>query len=78
MCVPYTYVASAAGELLRTMPPEPPAYDPEELLGIIPQTNQTLFNVYEVLARLVDGSRSHAFKPRYGAHPPCCDATPCL
>lgn len=46
--------------------PEPPAYDPQELLGIIPEDTKFPFDVKEVIARIVDGSRFHEFKPRYG------------
>jgi len=46
--------------------PEDPAYDPEELLGIIPDDDRKPFEVREVIARLVDGSRFHEFKERYG------------
>ena len=47
--------------------PEPPAYDPEELYGIIPASSRRSFDVREVIARIVDGSRFHEFKPAYGA-----------
>jgi|DewCreStandDraft_5_1066085.scaffolds.fasta_scaffold00330_56 acetyl-CoA carboxylase carboxyltransferase component len=46
--------------------PEPPAYDPEELYGIIPPDPRRSFDVREVIARIVDGSRLHEFKPLYG------------
>jgi 3-methylcrotonyl-CoA carboxylase beta subunit len=46
--------------------PEPPAYDPEELYGIIPADTRKPFDVREVIARMVDGSRFDEFKARYG------------
>jgi acetyl-CoA carboxylase carboxyltransferase component len=46
--------------------PELPLYDPEELYGIIPEDYRTLYDVREVIARLVDGSRFHEFKALYG------------
>jgi len=46
--------------------PEEPRYDPTELYGIIPTTFRTLYDVREVIARLVDGSRFREFKARYG------------
>ncbi len=46
--------------------PESPFHDPEDLLGIIPEDNRTPVDVREVIARIVDGSRFHEFKPRYG------------
>jgi 3-methylcrotonyl-CoA carboxylase beta subunit len=45
---------------------EDPLYDPEELLGVIPKDTRTPYDVREVIARLVDGSRFHEFKTRYG------------
>ncbi len=47
-------------------PPEPPYYDPRELYGILPRDTRTPYEVREVIARLVDGSRLHEFKPLYG------------
>jgi len=46
--------------------PEDPAYDPEEILGVLPNDARTPYDVREVIARLVDGSRLHEFKARYG------------
>ena len=46
---------------------EPPAYAPEELYGIIPVSSRKSYDVREVIARLVDGSRLHEFKAAYGA-----------
>src|SRR6202045_2157029 len=47
--------------------PEDPHYDPAELYGIIPADTRKPYDVREVIARLVDGSRMHEFKRRYGA-----------
>ncbi|MCL4254726.1 MAG: methylcrotonoyl-CoA carboxylase [Anaerolineae bacterium] len=47
--------------------PEPPAYDPDELLGIVPiDTIRKPLDMREVIARIVDGSRFFEFKPDYG------------
>ncbi|MGR3571229.1 carboxyl transferase domain-containing protein [Brevirhabdus sp.] len=46
--------------------PEPPAHDPEELLGVVPADLRTPYDIREVIARLVDGSRFDEFKPRFG------------
>lgn len=46
---------------------EEPAYDPQELYGIIPADARLNYDVREVIARLVDGSRLSEFKARYGA-----------
>tara|TARA_B100000927_G_scaffold288734_1_gene283881 strand:+ start:23761 stop:25329 length:1569 start_codon:yes stop_codon:yes gene_type:complete len=51
---------------LDTEAPEDPYHDPEELLGIIPGDNRTPYDVREVISRIVDGSRFHEFKKRYG------------
>jgi acetyl-CoA carboxylase carboxyltransferase component len=45
--------------------PEPPAYDPDELLGVWPRDLRRQADVREVIARLVDGSRFFEFKKRY-------------
>ncbi len=46
--------------------PESPAYDPEEIYGIVPTNLRKPFDSREVIARIVDGSRFHEFKPNYG------------
>ena len=46
--------------------PEEPAYDPDELYGVIPADHRVSYDVREVIARLVDGSRLSEFKARYG------------
>jgi 3-methylcrotonyl-CoA carboxylase beta subunit len=43
-----------------------PLYDPEELLGIVPADTRTPYDVREVIARVVDGSRFDEFKARFG------------
>jgi 3-methylcrotonyl-CoA carboxylase beta subunit len=44
---------------------EPPAYDPKELYGVIPEDLRKPFEAREVIARIVDGSRFDEFKARY-------------
>jgi acetyl-CoA carboxylase carboxyltransferase component len=46
--------------------PEEPAYDPREIYGVIPADVRRPYDVREVIARLVDGSRFDEFKARYG------------
>ncbi|WP_433506532.1 acyl-CoA carboxylase subunit beta [Pseudonocardia halophobica] len=46
--------------------PEPPKYDPEEILGIVPPDPKVPFDPREVLARTVDGSDFDEYKPLYG------------
>ncbi len=56
---------TAAG--LELAEPEAPQFDAEELLGIVPADVRRPYDVREVIARLVDGSRLDEFKTRYGA-----------
>jgi acetyl-CoA carboxylase carboxyltransferase component len=46
--------------------PEDPIYDPADLWGIVPEDYRVGYDVREVIARIVDGSRLHEFKPLYG------------
>ena len=46
--------------------PVPPKYDPEEIYGIVPPDLRAPYDVREVIARLVDASEFHEFKPLYG------------
>ena len=46
--------------------PQPPAYDPRDIYGIIPADSRIGYDVREVIARLVDASEFHEFKARYG------------
>ena len=52
---------------VRSQPSEPPRYDANEIAGVVPADVTTPYDVREVLARLVDGSRFDEFKARYGA-----------
>lgn len=45
---------------------EEPRYPASELYGLIPNNPRQTFDAREVIARLVDGSRLHEFKARYG------------
>jgi 3-methylcrotonyl-CoA carboxylase beta subunit len=46
--------------------PEEPLYDAGELYGVVPSDYRQGYDVKEVIARTVDGSRLHEFKPLYG------------
>jgi 3-methylcrotonyl-CoA carboxylase beta subunit len=46
--------------------PEEPLYDQAELYGVVPSDYRQGYDVREVIARTVDGSRLHEFKPLYG------------
>ncbi|MFK7743447.1 MAG: carboxyl transferase domain-containing protein [Roseobacter sp.] len=45
---------------------EDPAYDPDEILGVVPADLRTPYDIREVIARVVDGSRFDEFKARFG------------
>src|SRR5262245_39655323 len=55
--------AAAAADVVE---PEDPKHDPEEILGILPTDVRTPYDIREVIARIVDGSRFQEFKARYG------------
>ncbi len=46
--------------------PEEPLYDADDIYGIVPRDYRQGYDVREVIARIVDGSRLHEFKPLYG------------
>src|SRR5439155_20092004 len=56
-----------AGAQLELKEPRPPAYDAEELYGIIPEDVRAPYDVHEIIARIVDASEFHEFKPLYGS-----------
>ncbi|HTM52697.1 MAG TPA: carboxyl transferase domain-containing protein [Pirellulales bacterium] len=53
-------------------PPNPdfeePLYDAEDLLGLAPADLKIPVDMREIIARIVDGSQFHEFKPAYGAN----------
>jgi 3-methylcrotonyl-CoA carboxylase beta subunit len=53
-------------ETVQWVAPEEPAYDPEEILGVVPADLRTPYDIREVIARIVDGSRFDEFKARFG------------
>ena len=60
------HLGRAPSSGLELREPEPPAYDPQEIVGLLPRDLRTPYDVRELIARLVDGSRFHEFKARYG------------
>jgi 3-methylcrotonyl-CoA carboxylase beta subunit len=52
-------------ELVARTEPEDPAFDPKEIYGVIPSDTRKSYDVREVIARIVDGSRFQEFKERY-------------
>lgn len=51
---------------LDVVSPVDPAYPPEELYELVPVDEKKTVNVYELIARIVDGSEMHEFKAEYG------------
>jgi 3-methylcrotonyl-CoA carboxylase beta subunit len=47
-------------------PPEDPLYEADEIYGVLPSNSREAYDVREIIARLVDGSRFREFKARYG------------
>ena len=43
-----------------------PKFAAQELYGVIPSDTRKPYDVREIIARIVDGSELHEFKPRYG------------
>jgi 3-methylcrotonyl-CoA carboxylase beta subunit len=52
---------------MRLEAPEEPLYAAHELYGVIPADTRKPYDVREIIARLVDGSRFDEFKARYGS-----------
>ncbi len=46
--------------------PEDPAFDPDEILDLVPADLRAPYDIREVIARIVDGSRLDEFKARFG------------
>jgi 3-methylcrotonyl-CoA carboxylase beta subunit len=71
------HAAAIVRQIVATLPPPPPApwevlpieepaVDPDSLHGVIPANARTPYDVREVIARVVDGSRFREFKQLYG------------
>jgi 3-methylcrotonyl-CoA carboxylase beta subunit len=56
---------------LELREPRPPLFDPQELYGIIPEDVRAPYDVHEVIARIIDASEFHEFKPLYGSSLVC-------
>jgi 3-methylcrotonyl-CoA carboxylase beta subunit len=61
-----TFKRSAAAQVERA-PSEEPLYDCEDIYGVVPTDARKPYDVHEIIARLVDGSRFDEFKARYGS-----------
>ena len=53
---------------------EPPAFDPSEIGGLLPRRHQQGYDMYEILARLVDGSRIDEFQEGFARELICAHA----
>ncbi len=61
-----TSLGGCTAPTLQFAPVEDPAYDPDELFGVVPADLRTPYDIREVIARVVDGSRFDEFKARFG------------
>lgn len=57
--------ADQGANVLR-LKPEKPALSPDEIIDIVPANLKTPYDMHDVIARLVDGSRFDEFKARFG------------
>ncbi|AKM10380.1 carboxyl transferase domain-containing protein [Croceicoccus naphthovorans] len=55
------------GAAVEFKTPVPPKYDADELYSIVPDDVRAPYDVHEIVARIVDGSEFHEFKPLYGS-----------
>jgi len=67
----------AAHQQKQSIQGQPPAYDPDELCGVVPVDYRQPYDVRELLARVVDGSDLLDFKDRYGPATICTQARIC-
>lgn len=51
---------------LRFMTPREPIYDAQDIYGIVSKDPRVPYDVREIIARIVDASEFHEFKPSYG------------
>ena len=61
-----SHLGGQAGAGLTLRDPRVPLHDPHDLYGLIPEDVRAPYDVREVIARIVDGSEMHEFKPLYG------------
>ncbi|MDZ4723985.1 MAG: carboxyl transferase domain-containing protein [candidate division Zixibacteria bacterium] len=59
-------LAAPSGFTLERSEVEEPFYDPEELYGVVSADLRKPYDIRELIARVVDGSRFHEFKELYG------------
>lgn len=61
-----SYLPSYDPEFFRVAPPQDPLYDPDELYSIIPINSKMIYDIREVIPRLVDNSEFMEYKKDYG------------
>ncbi len=61
----------AARDIVRDKEPEEPLYPKQELMGIVPTDKRVPYDMKEVIARIVDGSKFLEFKSEFGAETVC-------
>lgn len=61
-----SHLGANQGANLDLRSPRPPKFDAEDLYAIVPDDVRAPYDVHEVIARIVDGSEFHEFKPLYG------------
>jgi 3-methylcrotonyl-CoA carboxylase beta subunit len=66
-----SHLGDEAGAGIEPREPRPPLYDAEELYSIIPEDVRAPYDVHEIIARIVDGSEFHEFKPLFGSSLVC-------
>lgn len=60
------HLGSRSSAPAKIIDPREPAYDPNEILGVVPADSRKFFDVREIIARVVDGSELFEFKRNYG------------
>jgi 3-methylcrotonyl-CoA carboxylase beta subunit len=61
-----SHLGAARAAAIETREPRPPLHDADELYGLIPEDVRAPYDVREIIARIVDGSELHEFKPLFG------------
>ncbi|MBN2615288.1 MAG: acyl-CoA carboxylase subunit beta [Bacteroidales bacterium] len=61
----FEHLEAKEKQVLDMALPEPPAYDPQELYGLVPVDLKKMVDPREIIMRMVDGSRFQEFKAKY-------------
>jgi acetyl-CoA carboxylase carboxyltransferase component len=60
------FIPSAESQTLEMAPIEEPIYDTREIYGLAPVDLKKQVDIFEIIARIVDGSKFEEFKQNYG------------